>query len=76
MNPKETQEYVTIKDAYLWIKLLEYSDRYQINFQMWPNQYTIYVEKDHVELYSFGTDNATETMLETLRYLDRINRKR
>lgn len=59
----------------LWLRLLKYSERYQINFQMWPDQYTIYIEKDHVELSSFGGGAVTETMEMTLEFLDRINRK-
>lgn len=58
----------------LWLKLLLYSDRYQINYQMWPNQHTIYVEKDGVELFSFGTDEPIETMTEVLKYLNRITK--
>lgn len=59
----------------LFVQLMAYSDRYMISFQMWPDQYTIYIEKDDVELYSYGSDDPTETMSEALEYLDRINKK-
>lgn len=59
----------------LFNRLMVYSNRYSISFQMWPNQYTIYVEKDDVDLYSYGSDDPTETMSKALEYLDRINRK-
>jgi hypothetical protein len=55
-------------------RIIAYSDKYQINFQMWPDQYTIYVEKDNVDLYSFGSSDIDLTMAETLAYLDRINK--
>lgn len=61
--------------TYLFSQLLAYSDRYMINFQMWPDQYTIFIEKDCVELYSIGSSDATDTMTRALEYLDRINRK-
>lgn len=54
---------------------MAYSDRYMINFQMWPDHYTIYIEKDSVDLYSYGSYDATETMSKALEYLDRINKK-
>lgn len=61
----------------LWLRLLKYSDRYCINFQMWPEQYTIYIEKDGVELGNFvsGCDTAIESMRFAVEYLDRITRK-
>jgi hypothetical protein len=63
------------KQEELFRRLMAYSDRYMINFQMWPNQYTIYIEKDNVDLWSYGSSDATETMTVALEYLDRINRK-
>lgn len=53
---------------------MAYSDRYNINFQMWPNQYTIFIEKDCVELWDFGSHEPIEVMRRALEYLDRINK--
>lgn len=56
-------------------RLMAYSDRYHISFQMWPNQYTIFIEKDFVPLWDFGSDEPVEVMRRALEYLDRINKK-
>jgi hypothetical protein len=63
------------KQEELFKRLMAYSDRYMINFQMWPTYHTIYIEKDNVDLWSYGSYDATETMTVALGYLDRINRK-
>lgn len=56
-------------------RLMDYSSVYEINFQMWPNQYTIYVDKDGVDLYSYGgADDPNEAMKGILKYLDRIKK--
>lgn len=55
-------------------RLMDYSSVYEISFQMWPEQYTIYIAKDGVDLSSFGGgEGPDETMLRALNYLDRIN---
>lgn len=59
--------------AALWTKLLKWSDVYEISFQMWPHQYTIFIEKDGVELWSFGTDEPIEPLQKANQYLERIN---
>jgi hypothetical protein len=59
----------------LWKMLFEFSNKYEINFQMWPDQYTIYIEKDGIELWSFGSSSAEMTMNEALKYLNRIQPK-
>lgn len=57
-------------------RIMNYSKVYEISFQMWPKQYTIYIAKDGVDLYSYGGgSNPDETMTNILDYLDRINRK-
>lgn len=62
--------------ASLMKRLMEYSEWYEISFQMWPNQYTIYICKDGIDLYSYGgSDDPDETMEGVLKYLDRINNK-
>ena len=59
----------------LWLRLLKYSEKYEISYQMWPNQHTIYIAKDGVDLYSYGSYEALETMRGALAYLDRITKK-
>lgn len=55
---------------------MNYSATYEISFQMWPKQYTIYVAKDGVDLHSYGgADDPNEAMKGILEYLDRINKK-
>lgn len=63
-------------DPLLMNRLLKYSLKYEISFQMWPNQYTIYIAKDGIDLYSYGGGSGpNETMIGALNYLDRINKK-
>lgn len=54
--------------------LLTYSDRYELNIQFWPDQTAVYIEKDGIELKSYGGDFdfAVDSSIE---YLDRINKK-
>jgi hypothetical protein len=54
-------------------KLLKYSDRYEINIQFWPKQWSIFIAKDGVDLESYG--GGTEVLERGLDYLDRINKK-
>lgn len=61
--------------SFLFERLIEYSRKYEISFQMWPKQNTIYIEKDGVELQSFGGyDTAEDVMTHALEYLNRINK--
>jgi len=54
-------------------KLLQFSNRYEISIQFWPDQIAVYIAKDGVNLTDFGGDfdfaigNATA-------YLNRINK--
>lgn len=65
-----------IYDRYLMNRLMDYSSIYEISFQLWPKQYTIYIEKDGVDLASYGgSDNPNEALKRALEYLDRVNRK-
>ncbi len=52
--------------------LLTYSNRYEINIQFWPDQTAVFIEKDGVELQSYGGDFdfAIDSSIE---YLNRIN---
>jgi hypothetical protein len=65
----------TQRELDLFARLLEYSKKYEISFQMWPDQKTIYIAKDGVDLTSYGSSDAEWTMRSTLDYLDRINKK-
>lgn len=59
----------------IW-SLKDYSRKYQISIQMWPNWTCIFIEKDHVELYSYGgAMDLEECMNNVVEYLDRINNK-
>lgn len=63
-------------NEFLMHRLMSYSSRYEISFQMWPNQYTIYIAKDGIDLHSCGGDAyPNEAMKRALEYLDRINKK-
>lgn len=59
----------------LWKMIFEFSNKYEISFQMWPDQYTIYIAKDGIDLWSFGSSDVKITMNETLKYLNRIQPK-
>lgn len=50
--------------------LISYSSRYEITIQFWPNQTTVYIAKDGIDLFDYGGDDAIERSIE---YLDRIN---
>ncbi len=53
--------------------LLMYSDRYEISIQFWPQQTSVFIMKDGIDLTDFGgdfdfaIDNAVD-------YLKRINK--
>lgn len=60
---------------YLMQRLLKYSSKYEINFQMWPKQYSIYISKDGIDLHSVGGYDCPNDVIEVaLQYLDRINK--
>ena len=60
--------------ASYFLKLVGYSEQYEINFQMWPNQYTIYISKDGIDLSSFSGEDEIHSMSMALKYLDRVNK--
>lgn len=66
---------VTDKQLIKLGKLLKYSNRYEINIQFWPDQTSVYIHKDDVELQSYGGDFdfAIDSSLE---YLNRINKNK
>lgn len=54
-------------------KLLKYSDRYEISIQFWPDQTAVFIEKDGVELESYGGD-FDFAIDSSIAYLRRINK--
>lgn len=54
-------------------KILEYSKKYEISIQFWPDQWAIFIAKDGVDLQSYG--GGHEAIQRGLDYLDRINKK-
>lgn len=59
----------------LWQRLVSYSNTYEISVQLWPKMKTIYIAKDDVDLYSYGSYDLDDTITKVLEYLDRINKK-
>lgn len=55
-------------------ELLLYSDRYEITVQFWPQQISIYIEKDGVDLKDYGGD-FDFAVSRAIEYLNRINNK-
>lgn len=55
-------------------QLIEYSDKYNINVQFWPDQTAVYIDKDDIELQSYGGD-FDFAIDSALSYLKRINSK-
>ncbi len=66
---------LTRKEINLFAALIKYSERYEINFQFWPDQKTVYIAKDGIDLTSFSSDNVADTLAQVIEYLNRINRK-
>lgn len=63
-------------DKTLMARLMDYSEIYEINFQLWPECYSIYISKDGIDLHSYGGESEpNKTMKRALEYLDRINKK-
>lgn len=56
-------------------RLLRFSDKYEISIQFWPEQIAVYIEKDGVELTSYGGSFAF-AIKNAISYLERINPKR
>jgi hypothetical protein len=56
--------------------LIRYSDRYEISIQFWPTQTTVFINKDGVELASFGGDLPNFAVNTAIAYLDSITRKK
>lgn len=53
-------------------KLYSYCDRYEITCQFWPQQITVFIEKEGVELTSFGGD-FDFAVSSSIQFLKRIN---
>jgi len=58
----------------LMYQLFRFSDRYEISIQLWPEQYTVYIAKDGVDLTSFGSSDVVDTLKRSLEYLTGINK--
>jgi hypothetical protein len=52
--------------------LLSYSSKYEITVQFWPEQTTVDIAKDGIDLESFGGD-FDFAIGKSIEYLDRIN---
>jgi hypothetical protein len=57
----------------LLTKIMRYSKKYEISVQFWPDQWAIFINKDGIELTSFGGE-PENTLRRGVEYLDRINR--
>ena len=55
-----------------YINNTKYGEGYEFNFQLWNNMYTIFIQKDDVELYSVSEDTPCEALEKALVYLKRI----
>lgn len=52
--------------------LLEFSNRYEITIQFWPEQTAVTISKDGIELCDFGGDFEF-AISKSIEYLKRIN---
>jgi hypothetical protein len=57
----------------LLTRIMRYSNKYEISVQFWPEQWTIFIAKDGVDLQSYGGE-PENTLKRGIEYLDRINR--
>jgi len=64
-----------IEIASLMLRLIDYSTRYEINIQLWPEYNTIYVAKIGIDMFNYGGHNLKDVLVTVLGYLDRVNRK-
>jgi hypothetical protein len=68
-----TYEEHTIQD--LMCAILIYSAKYQITFQFWGSgNNNVFIEKDGTDLWDRGGLEMVEVLLETVKYLDKINK--
>jgi hypothetical protein len=66
---------MTVKQLDQIRKLYAYTDRYNINIQLWVKGWSsVYIEKDEVNLKSYGSYDLDFTLTKSLEYLNRINR--
>lgn len=59
----------------LFTRLIEYSKIYDITYQMWTTMYVIFIEKEGVALWDYGTGDPLDTMRKAVEYLDSITKK-
>lgn len=55
------------------LKLLAYTDRYDLSIQFWVESTNVYINKANVELQSYGGD-FDHAISSALKYLNKINR--
>ncbi len=65
--------YNTIQHIKL-LELISFSDKYEIDIQFWPEQTAVYINKDGIELTSFGGD-FNHAINSSIDYLKKINNK-
>lgn len=67
-DKKEDEETTLLK------KIMEYSKKYEISVQFWPDQQAVFIAKDGVDLESYG-GRLKQSLRAAVKYLNRINRK-
>lgn len=76
----KTQQKESQKEYNSFNKLLKYCEKYQLSFnlQMWgKGMYTIYIEKDGVDLKDFGGyDSPSEVIKVALKWLNKVNQNK
>ena len=58
-------------DLLLLSELLKFSDRYEISIQFWPDQISVFIAKDDVNLIDYGGDFKF-SVGQSIEYLNRI----
>jgi len=66
---------MTKNEKLLLSKVIKYSEKYEINIQFWPDQKSVFVSKDGIELNSWGASELEFPLKSAIEYLDRINHK-
>ena len=56
------------------LRLIKFSDRYELNIQFWPDQTAVYIEKGGVGLTCYGGDGDV-AINSALEYLIRVTKK-
>lgn len=65
------------RESELFEKLLQFSDRYDISFQLWSGRYSIDIARDGVPLWDYGgSHEPAEVMEKALQYLKDVRKMR